>query len=233
MNRSRNRIFWGMVFILAAVFLITSKLGYLKDFSVISIVFSVFLGAIIIKCIYPPKFAGILFPLALLAIIYDKQLGIEILTPWTVLAVALLGSIGLDMLFHNKKWNHHYSCRGNREFVVVDVEDASNVKHKTTFGSSTKYINSDDFKQADLECSFGAMKVYFDKANIKDGNAVIRVNLNFSRVELYIPKEWSIDNQIGISLGAVDEKNKNYPTGDITVTLVGDLHLGAIEIIYI
>jgi len=232
MYRSRNRIFWGIVFILSAVFLIISKMGYLEDFSVLSIVFSVFLGAIIFKSIYPPRFAGILFPLAILAIIFDKQLGIENLTPWTVLAVALLGSIGLTMLFHNKKWHHHYCCRNDEE-IVIDVEDNSNVRHRTSFGASAKYINSDDFKQADLECSFGAMKVYFDKAKVNDGNAVIRLNVSFSGVELYLPKEWTIDNQINVSLGAVEEKNKNQPTGEVMVTLVGEVSLGAVEITYI
>lgn len=233
MNMRRNRIFWGVVFILSAVFLVISKMGYLEDFSVFSIVFSVFLGAIIIKSVYPPKFAGILFPLAFLAIIYDKQLGIENLTPWTVLAVALLGSIGLTMLFHKKKWNTHCYCGDDGEFVVVDVEDNSNVRHKTSFGSSAKYINSDDFKQADLECSFGAMKVYFDKAKVNGGKAAIRINASFAGVELYIPREWAIDNQIRVSLGAVEEKSKNYPTGDVTVTLVGEVSFGAVEIIYI
>lgn len=233
MNRSKNRIFWGVVFILSAVFLVVSKLGYLENFSVISIVCSVFLGAIILKSIYPPRFAGILFPLAFLAIIYDKQLDIESLTPWTVLMVALLGSVGLTMLFHNKKWNRRYYCGDDKEFVVVDVEDNSNVRHRTSFGSSAKYINSDDFKQADLECSFGAMKVYFDKAKVKGTKAVIRVNVSFSGVELYIPKEWAIDNQIRVSLGAVEEKNKNQPIGDVTVVLVGEVSFGAIEIIYV
>lgn len=233
MNKGNNRIFWGVIFILSAIFLMISKMGYLEESSIFSIVCSVFLGAIILKSIYPPRFAGILFPLAFLAIIYDRQLGIENLTPWTVLAVALLGSIGLTMLFHNRKWNRQEFHGDDGQFTVIDVEDNSHVRHRTSFGASSKYINSEDFKQADLECQFGAMKVYFDKAKITEGRAAVRVNVSFSGVELYIPKEWKIDNQIKISLGAVDEKNEHVPTGDVILTLIGEVSFGAVEIVYI
>ena len=103
MNKNRNNIFWGIIFLLAAVFLLVGKLGYLGGISLFSILFTVVLVAILLKSIPSVNFAGILFPLAFLCILYDKQLHIEALTPWTVLGVALLGTIGLQILFRKNR----------------------------------------------------------------------------------------------------------------------------------
>ncbi len=233
---NKNRLFWGVTFILTAVFLIVGKLGYLEDLSIFSMIFTVFLGAIVVKSIYPVNFAGILFPLAFLGIIYDKQLGIENLTPWTVLAVAALGSIGLSMVFYNKKMFHpHHHVFGVEpyDFEVIDVEDENHVRQSTSFGESSKYINSEDFKQADLECSFGAMKVYFDHAQVQDSQVLVRVHVSFAGMELYVPKEWAIDNQVRASFGAVEEKNNHVANETVKMVLVGDVSFGAIEITYI
>ena len=40
-----------------------------------------------------------LFSLAFLIIVNDELLGLEAITPWPVLGAALLGSLGLNLLF--------------------------------------------------------------------------------------------------------------------------------------
>ena len=99
--RERN-IFWGILFVLGAIGLVIGKMGFLSDVNPFSLGFSVILGAIIIDSLFRLNYAGILFPIAFLCIIYDKQLGITALTPWTVLIAALFGSIGLSMIFPKK-----------------------------------------------------------------------------------------------------------------------------------
>lgn len=225
----KERIFWGLVFILAAVFLIVGKLGYFGGFSLVSVLFTVFLAAVIIKSVYPVNFPGILFPVAFLCIIYDKPLGIESLTPWTVLLVATLGSVGLSLLFQK---NHRY-CHTEFQKEAIHIEGCQHITEKTRFGATVKYINSEDFKSANLDCSFGSMSVYFDKAKIPSGEAVINIHASFSGIELFIPKEWDVDNQMQVSLGAVDQKNQNKPDGTTILRLVGTLSLGGIEIMYV
>ena len=44
-----------------------------------------------------------LFSLAFAAILFDEALGIEAITPWPVLGAALLGTIGLNMIFNKNK----------------------------------------------------------------------------------------------------------------------------------
>lgn len=200
--------------------------------NVISLILTILLVACMIKSVRHLNFAGILFPVAFLCIIYDKVLGITAITPWTVLGAALFGSIGLSILFHNK---HHYRhFMHDENFAeIIDQEDGNSVQLATSFGSSIKYVNSDDFKQANLKCSFGAMKVYFDNAMIRNNNAIIQLDISFAGVELFIPKEWNVKNQANTSFGEIEEKNKNQTTGIPSVTLVGNISFSGVTIIYV
>ena len=207
----KEKIFWGLFFILAGMFLIVSRLGYFTEINIFSLVLTIFLIACMIKSVRHLNFAGILFPAAFLCIIYDEVLGITQITPWPVLGAALFASIGLSIIFHNR---YHLG-------------------HETTFGSSIKYVNSDDFSQANLSCSFGAMKIYFDNAVIQNDNAIIRLDVSFAGVELYIPKAWNVINKVDSTFGAVDEKNRNQSTGIPSVTLTGSASFSGVTIIYV
>lgn len=230
----KERIFWGVLFILIGIFLIISKLGYFPNVNVFSLLLTVFLVVVIVKSLLRLNFAGILFPIAFICIIYDKQLGITNITPWTVLIVALLGSIGFSMIFHKStKWVNVECYYEDYKFEKIDVEDESHVRFKNSFSGSTKYINTDNFEQADFMCSFGALKVYFDNATMSNNNAIIRINASFSGIELYIPKNWKVENKTNVFLAAIDEKNRNNEITTNTLTLVGDINFSGVEIIYI
>ena len=246
--RSRN-IFWGIFLLLAAVFLVVSQMGFAEGVGVVSIFFAIFFMAMLIDGLVRLNFGTILFSIAFLCIIFDKPLGIEAITPWAVLGAALLGTIGLNMIFKRKKHYHinisgkNWSGKERSVYVdgdVVEVEEQadngsseSRVFFKSSFGEAVKYVNTDSFEYAGLECSFGDMKVYFDNAVITGGNATIDLDVSFGAVELYLPKEWSVANQIDASFAGVDEKNRNKSTGSPVVTLTGSVSFAGVSIVYI
>ena len=80
----KKNYFWGVFLILAGAYLVVSQLGYLPAVGVFSLLFTVVCIAVIVASIPHVHFGGILFPLAFIAIIYDKPLGITAITPWTV-----------------------------------------------------------------------------------------------------------------------------------------------------
>ena len=233
-----SQILWGIALIVIAILAILGKLGYLGEVSVISIILTIFFVVIIVKSIHPVSFPGILFSLAFLGIIYDRQLGIEKLTPWTLLLAALLGSIGLSLIFYSH--DHRYNGKRHFDFgdhntddVVIDKQDESMVHMNVSFGAATKYINSDDFKYAELDCRLGALVVYFTNAVIKDGKAEINLNAELSGIELYFPKEWNIINNLDCIIGGVDSNNAPSPTGEFTVYLNGRVNMSGIDITYV
>ena len=102
LRKNSGKILWGLFFILAAVYVVVSKLWIMPEVSVFSILLTVFFIWLFLNGIRNVNFWEILFSIAFICIIYDDQLGITALTPWTVLGAALLGSIGLSLIFKKK-----------------------------------------------------------------------------------------------------------------------------------
>lgn len=233
----KEKIFWGLFFIFAAVFLIVSELGFWPQIGILKLIFTVFLLSVFVKSMAKLNYTGILFSIAFVCILYAEELHLTQLTPWPVLGAAMLGSIGCSMLFRGRRrqWYYYEGEKKSREEFekIFDGKDESRVFFKNSFGASTKYINTDEFEFAQLECSFGALKVYFDNAVIQRGNATVQLDVSFGGVELYIPKTWNVVNQVETTFGGVDEKNKSQSAGTPTLTLMGDVTFSGVTIVYI
>lgn len=234
----KERVFWGVFFILGAVAMVVSKLGLIGDIGIWTILFTVFLAAALIKSVIHRSVSGILFSIAFLCILYAKPLGITALTPWTVLGAALLGSIGCSILFRpwrKKYWveHHHWGHDHYDEDFDLETIEGDSMTMSTSFAGSIKYVNSNDFKRANLSCSFGSMKVYFDNAVIQGDQAVIVLDVSFAGVELFVPKEWHVENQADMSFGGLEEKNRSQSSGTPVLKLVGECSFSGVTIVYV
>ena len=231
----KDNIFWGLFFILGGIFLIIAKLDLLEGFSFLTLFLTILLIAWLVRSLRHMDFGGILFPIAFLCILYDDFLGIERLTPWPVLGAAAFASIGLSIIFKDYHMRNgscfveHPFCNSSSSYEEVTDNQFT---FSTSFSSSVKYVKSDDFTNAKINCSFGEMKVYFDDAMIQHGEAAICLDVKFGGVELFIPKTWNILNHASSTFGAIDEKNRNASTGTPTVVLKGDVAFGGVTIIY-
>ena len=91
-----------------AAALLLSRLGFLRGVGFWAIVCNIFLASVLVKGIAKRSFEKMLFSLAFLIIVNDELLGLEAITPWPVLGAALLGSLGLNLLFpKSAKWGGH------------------------------------------------------------------------------------------------------------------------------
>lgn len=236
--RRKKEVFWGVLFILGALFILVNKLGYFQDIGVITVVFTILLIGVLIDSFVQRSFGGILFSLAFLCILYDKPLGIEELTPWPVLFVALLGTIGLSMIFKSSKnkWKggKFYGWDNEKYKEIIDEEGEDRVRCEVSFSSTTKYINSTNFKRADLEVSFGSMSVYFDNAIMEEGRAVVNLEVSFGSMELYIPKTWKVVTKLDNSFGGCKEHGNCDMSNEQNVLMInGEVSFGGLEIYYI
>lgn len=236
-----KNLFWGLFFVLAAAVVIINQLGYFTGVNLFSLLFIIFMIPIIVKSIAHVNFGGVLFPIAFLCIVFAEPLGITNLTPWPVLGAALLGTIGLHFMFGGPKYktyiynhtNNHMEDMEQGFKEIVDEPDDNLVDFRVRFGASVKYVNSKSLQKANLDCSFGALKVYFDNTKIHEDGAVINLDVSFGGVELFIPKEWNLVNGVNCALGAIEEKNSRKESGGPTVTLVGNISFSGVEITYV
>lgn len=238
----RENIFWGLFFILAALFMLVGRLDFFEGFSFFKVFATLLLIGWFGHSLVRRDFGGMLFSIAFMCILYDEFLHIEALTPWPVLGAALFGSIGLSMIFKKPYDDYNYYSAGdsNGPYVERPQGSHSNVEEtkdsqfafNTTFSSTIKYVRSDNFKHASIRNNFGSSKVYFDDAMIQDGNATIVLDVNFGGVELYIPKTWNVLNHASSAFGAIEEKNRSCSNGTPTITLTGNVAFGGVTIIY-
>lgn len=233
-----KNIFWGLLLLFGAAFVIIGKLGYFEDVNTIGIVVSVLLVCYMIRSIIKVSFSGILFPAAFLCIIYDEVLGLEAITPWPVLFAALLGSIGLSMIFKKKPkvkkelegaWESH-QWKKNEPGEELSGEY---VYSSHRFGESTKYIRSTDLVKAHLKNCFGESTFYFDEVKIKEDTAEIYVENSFGEINLYLPKEWYVINEIRPSFGEAKEHGNCATGGTPVVKVRGTVSFGELKIVYI
>ena len=228
MNRSLDRIFWGLLLIAGGGLVLFSRYTGFKDLNLFSLVLTVFLVAALFKSLFSLDFAGILFPVAFLIIIYDDYLGLQAITPWPVLVAAALASIGLNMVFprstiKNKLGPSYYRETSHQESPIF---------LRASFNSSVKRVSANDFSKARVECSFASLKIHFDEAQIQTSPAILTVDVSFGGVELYVPKSWQVVDKTVCTFGAVEHKNTTSSTYPQLI-IEGRVSFGGIEIIYV
>ncbi len=239
-----RKVFWGLLFIAAAAFIILNQMGLIADaFGFWTIVWGVFFFALMVDGVVHKSFGGFFFPLAFLFLIFGEPLGFSDIGFWPVIFAALFLTIGCNMIFpknvriRKDKNGESYNKGGSGWTEIVHEEAESTVSGEVVcfnrFGESTKYVNTADLKGAKLSCSFGELKVYFDSANIVNSPVTVEVHQSFGEMELYFPKEWTVNQNVKVMLGTVNERNQSASNAGPVVNLVGDVNFGEIAIIYV
>lgn len=241
--RNRNGIFWGLFLLLSAGILIVSQLHLITyQFSFWTIVATIFLVAVLIKSLVYFAVSGTVFSLAFLGILYAKPLGITALVPWTILGAALLISIGLSMIFRPllakhrpwmRKYYHYDWHKADYNGPDVKTVDDPDVVVSVKMGNSIRYVESDDFKNADVSVNMGEAKVYFENVVVQD-TANIHVDVSLGNIELFLPQNWNIVKGINNHMGNISEVGvRRLDDNSHTVTISGLVSLGNLKITYI
>lgn len=163
-----------------------------------------------------------LFSLALFVILNDRLLGMESITPWPVLGTALLGSIGLNLLFpgFGKRRilrNAFRGCggKGLKSIVAIEGEhsgrvesydhNGANVSCENAFGESVRYV-SGEIGWVNLDNAFGTLQVYFTEAYLQGGRADVSLDVAFGKTVLYVPSNWKVNLSLDKAFGSIRGK---------------------------
>lgn len=238
-KKGAKSVFWGVLLILGAAAIVVSKLGYLEDVGVWTILFSVCLIGFLVNGLVKRSFGEILFSLAFLIIVNDKMLQLEAITPWPVLGAALLGTIGLNLLFpHFKKRGHFVTVNLNGKNIngktpVFEEEwDGDKVSYENAFGEAVKYL-SGSISHVDAENAFGSMHIYFTDAQLTGGSATIDLETAFGSMVLYVPSFWKVVVTTDNAFGSTREQGRCNPEGSTVLYVRGDVSFGSLKIRYV
>ncbi|MDL2258766.1 hypothetical protein LJC42_06400 [Eubacteriales bacterium OttesenSCG-928-K08] len=238
MKKNSKNWLWGLFFLCAAGVILISQFGlfagaFFEGISVFKIIVGILLIGMLIVSIYHAEFFGIFLALGLIYVLFAGHIGLPYISVWTMLAVVVFLSIGFHLIFGKRlhKFRHHSSEKMFEESAQTITDDSTCAR--VSFGASSKYLHVQGLKRARLECSFGALQVYFDETTLDPDGAVVEFNCSFAGVELYIPRTWQVINNINSSIGGVDLPRNMRDEYEGKLTLVGDLKFGGIEIVYV
>ncbi len=251
-TRIRKRIIrdilWGLVFVAVGVFIVFVALGYIQNIGASKIVFTAIFAGIMVTSIPYLNFGGIFFSAAALCIIYEDIWHIEKLTPWPVLGIALLMTIGFSLIFsplknRNRSYGFSFGKRGededdvhtahyNKETINNGVNNT--VECRNRMASAIKYVKLDDLERAVLSNSFGEMKIYFDGSLIPSGHAELEVDNSFGEMSIFLPADWRVDFKNGVFAAEITEENRpSLNENSPEVVLTGNVRFGELRIIYV
>lgn len=202
MKGKNNNIFIGVVLIFLAVYMIISRLGGGFKLPVFSICVSAVLIYMIVKGVKKKDFGMIFIPAALLAWQYDDFLHIEAITPWIVLLAAIMLTVGCKMIFQKKK-PLMLSVNGHKGKYSNYEVDNGYVHVENGLGETTRYLTGEELSEVHIENGLGYCVVYFQGCTMKNGMLNVHVDNGLGAIEIYCPKEWSINLTQDSTLGAV------------------------------
>ena len=237
----RKNIIWGVLCILAAVALVVNQLGYFKGFSFWNILFSVILIVGCIDGIIKKSWGKILFSIAFFIIVNDQFLHLEELTPWLILGVALLCTIGLNMIFPLKH-KITYKKLWKESIIVSDwgemdeqriTEDGEVVQQDVVFGNCVKYIKSQELSSVNTDCVFGEISIYLTEATLKNGRAKIYMDVVFGCVNIYVPSTWTVSTNGDNVFGRISSCGICVANGENKLQICGDVVFGEVLIHYV
>ncbi len=246
MNNRTKSVLNGILLIILAACLIFWKMdvfnfpAFFEGVSVVGIIIAFIMAIAVVQNIIELNYGGIFIPLAIIACIFDKPLGIEAITPWIVIIAAILLTIAFEMIFPKKKhgWHNKHSHWGKDKFTEEssENENGSYIMHSSRFGSSTKYIRSQNLEQADLSSQFGELSVFFDQAQAPTGKVTIYVNASFGEMDIYIPKTWNVHNKVSTAFGDCDDRCSQFceiTENQIQCYIEGNVSFGELKLIRI
>ncbi len=232
--------FWGIFFLAAGFFVVASQVGGFLQLGFWSIAATVLLLAAFIGSLMDLSFFGIFVSAALLYAIYQEPLSWPFVSVWLLLLTAVFISTGLSFIFHGRfqrRWVKRKYCGENwgTHGSTEEYIDGDDVSISESFSEVSKYLHAECLRQAHIASSFGTLNVYFDSVTLSPDGAEVFVDVSFGKIEIYLPKEWRVIDQVHTSVGAVTNNlRSNTMAADSPVlTLKGRVSFGNLEIRYV
>jgi len=237
-----SNFFWGILLLLAAVFILTNKLNGFADLSVGSIVISILAVAFIVQCLANLHIAPLVIPIAVLYVIFRQRLGLPYIQTRTLIIAAVLAFVGLNILlpkrrhfyFHNNKFDGFGSDDQQNKIPTPEGNKDNKPFISVNFGAVSRSLNADCLETVQLSCNFGALEVYFNQVELSPNGAEVNISCSFGGIQLYVPRHWHVIDKMHCTLAGVDIKSFTAPADNAPrLTLNGSVSLGGVEVRYI
>lgn len=248
MKNTIYRIFWGIFFLACAGYAVASQMGILHyELSFWSILGTIIFALSLIDGLLNLRITESIFSIAFLLMIYAGPLHITRLVPWTILLAALLISIGLEIIFHNRFHTVVYANKRMRQlkrkrenffdnfFTDQTVSENSNhVVIEQRLSDSSRYINSQELESIDVTGRMSDMHLYLNQTKAASDEVNMHLDLSMSSLTIYLPLSWQIENNLASTFAFDDlEIDGSSNGGGPTLVLSGKVSMSEVKIEYV
>ncbi len=237
-ERHGNNRWGGLILILIGIIFLLQKIpqtsglftSWLFSWPSLLIVIGLFLG---IKHRFRNIVWLILILIGAYSLLYNNDIIDLNLRPYLV-PIAII-AIGFTVLL-NKNRNcqqHPHRFKRGQPVPMPVAEDLTDILEvNTTFGNVEKNVFSKNFKGGKINCTFGGGQINFSQADFQ-GIVVVDVSIIFGGLDVIIPSNWNLKNEVAVVFGGIEDKRK-IMTGSSesskTLVLKGNIMFGGIEI---
>ena len=114
------------------------------------------------------------------------------------------------------------------------ITSDSNLNIEATFGGRKEVVTSKDFKGGIVTVTFAGCEVNLSQADFTEPSVVLDCRVSFGSVEIIVPSNWEIQNEISPSFGSVEDERtiQTSNTNEVRKILIlrGSCSFGSIEI---
>lgn len=196
-RHDRGPVIGGVVFIVAGVFLLLEKTGYLPAGFVLHFWPMIFIVIGLLKIVYAGGRPTGFVLIALGVFLQLHEMGLIHLNFWDLWPVFIIIA-GIGML---------WQALSRRESPVVSENEFDSLY---VFGGGDRNINTKNFKGGSLFAVFGGYKIDFTHADMEGNQAVVEANAIFGGGEIRVPESWQvIVKGVGV-FGAYEDKTRHF-----------------------
>ncbi|WP_118972439.1 LiaF transmembrane domain-containing protein [Taibaiella koreensis] len=179
--------------------------------------------------------------------LYENNLIALNLRPYVLPAGLIL--LGILVLIKRNRFHKHYDrCHGRRhprgrfggrhwEPVAGDDDQTNDISDdvisvSSTFGNMERNVFSKNFRGGNISSVFGGCQVNFTQADFQ-GTAVVDVSVMFGGVDIVIPANWNLKNELSVVFGGIEDRRMMSSTAHEsgkTLILKGNVMFGGVEI---
>ena len=196
-----NNIAWGVILIIAAVYILIMNLGLVPHIPVIKSLATIALLWIAIDGIRHGDFLQIFVPIAISGCLFDEELGITRITPWTIIIVAVLLGIGLNMIFKKHKYESDEVVVGSSPYEYSEDEGQFTIDNG--MGNITRYLSIPNLTKGTVDNGMGNVTIYFDGTTVAPEGGKVTVDNGIGNVTLYFPNDIRTDIKYETGIGKV------------------------------
>lgn len=216
-----NKKIYGLFFMAIAVFILVVQLNVAIFQSISPMFWTVVFGFFLIKGILKMSWFTISLSSFLMINMYNDMYHFLSFPPIILLFILGVFFIGFSMVF-----------KQSMSIGIKKPKISYQYNQQNALSSVAKYIEDKELEQFTYVAKMSQVTLYFDNAELKYDTAVFDLDVKLSEVTLYLPKHWAVINEMRVTLGEINQRDKKNPTTK-TIYLRGKVALGALKIIYV